>query len=1474
LSSDKVGAVMVVGAGIAGIQASLDLAESGYLVYLVEKTSAIGGTMPMLDKTFPTNDCSMCILSPKLVEAGRHRNIKVITLAEPVALEGEAGNFTATVRVQPRYVDPGKCKGCGDCSLACPVAAANEFNQGLNTRGAVFKRYAQAFPNAYSIEKTGLSPCRAACPAGVNAQGYVQLIKKGEFQKAWELVYESIPFPAACGRVCVHPCQTACYRAKVDEPVNIMFLKRVATDAAYADPATLSLPQTAPARPEKVAVVGAGPAGLAAAYKLALKGFPVTVFEALPVAGGMLRVGIPEYRLPKKWVDLEVDLLTRLGVEIRLGQKMGRDFQLADLRRDYQAVFIALGAHKGISLGLPGEDLPQVMQGVDFLRRVALKEQAAVGQRVAVIGGGNTAMDCARTAVRLGAAKVFIVYRRTESEITALPEEIHEAKEEGIEFLMLAGPAAFQSDGGKLTALRYVKNQLGEPDASGRRSPVPIPGSEEDLPVDTVLVAVGQQPDTACATDATLGRGRTIATDPLTLATNIPGLFAGGDVATGPKTVIEACAAGSRAAESIDRYLNGMDLAGGRVMSVPPEAIAPPRPNYDNVLRQKAVPPPEEDSSTRRQDFSEVTGPLGTAEAQKEAERCLNCGGCAECQECVRACTSDAIDHAMQGETIKLQVGSVILAPGFTPYDAKALEYYGYGRLPNVVTSLEFERILSASGPYAGHLKRPTDGREPKKIAWIQCVGSRNRKIKHGYCSSVCCMYAVKEAVIAKEHSHEGLDTTIFFMDMRTYGKGFEKYYNRAQNEYGVNFVRSRIYDVRPGVEDPSRLLIRYGDEEGKLNYQEFDMVVLSVGMEPSADAVALARTMDLPLNEYNFLDPAPLSGVGTAKPGVFVAGSFAGPRDIPETVMQASAAVGAAGSLLAESRGSLVSEQTFPAERNVAGEEPRIGVFVCNCGINIASVVNVPEVVEYARTLPNVALAEGNLYTCSQDSLVAMRNKIVENNLNRVVVASCSPRTHRGLFQETLREANLNPELFEMTNIRDQCSWVHQADHEKATAKARDLVRMAVYKAALREPVQRVSVSVTKAALVVGGGVAGLTAAVTLADQGFDVHLVEREAHLGGLALRLPEGPRGEDIRSYLREAITQAGGHERITVCTGSEIASVAGYVGNFVTTLSDGRQIKHGATILATGGEPYTPAEYLYGQDGRVVTNLELDEKMAAADPQVAGAKTVVFIQCVGSREPGRPYCSRVCCTSSIKKALKLKQEDPARSVFVLYRDVRTYGFLEDIYEEARRAGVIFIRYDADDKPKVAKVDGRLQVSVREPILGQVLLLDADLVSLAAAITPAASNARLSGLYKVPLNEDGFFLEAHMKLRPVDFASDGIYMAGVAHAPKNLEENIAQGKAAAGRASTILSREHLESHGVVAVVDPAKCAACLTCVRLCPFNAPRITNYAASIEAVLCQGCGTCAGECPNKAITLQSYNDKMFVASVDGLFEEVQ
>ena len=1468
---------MVVGAGIAGIQASLDLAESGYYVYLVENSPAIGGTMPMLDKTFPTNDCSMCILSPKLVECGRHLNVKTYTCSDVVDVQGEPGNFKVKIRQQARYIDIDKCKGCGECADACPVEVKSEYNQGLGSRKATYKPYAQAFPNAFVIDKQGTPPCRAACPAGVNAQGYTQLVKKGKLTEAWQMVYRDNPFPAACGRVCTHPCQSKCHRGSVDEPVNIMQLKRVASDYAYNNLNELPLPEIAESKNKKVAVVGAGPAGLSAAYQLAKRGYKVTVFEALPVGGGMMRVGIPEYRLPKKWVDLEIDLITRLGVEIKYNTRLGKDITVQGLLDDgFAAAFLGLGAHQGTSLGVPGEDLSGVIHGVPFLRKIALGEKVEIGKKVIVIGGGNTAMDCARTAVRLGAEDVQIVYRRTEAEITALPEEIHEAKEEGVVFTMLTSPKSFQGESGRLCRVECLKNELGEPDASGRRRPVAVEGSQFLIEADTVILAVGQQPDAGSLEGSGLstGRGNVIMADQETLATSIPGVFAGGDAVTGPKTVVEAIAAGKTAAESIDLYLEGQDLKEGRTFKVPEEEIAPFRFEKDEIPAGSPAPVALVEAAERKASFMEVSDGYTVEQAMKEAERCLNCGVCSECLECEKACLAGAIKHDMQDEEIEINVGAVVLCPGFEKFDASKLEYYGYGKYPNVLTSLEFERILSASGPFQGHLVRPYDHQEPKKVAWIQCVGSRNVREDHGYCSSVCCMYAIKEAVIAKEHSAEPLETAIFFMDMRTHGKGFEKYYDRAREEQGVRFIRSRIFAVEQVEDENKNLAIRYSDEDGKIHNEEFDLVVLSVGMQPSESVKQLGQKLGVELNRYGFADTADLTGVETNKPGIFVAGSFAGPKDIPETVMQASAAAGVTQSLLAGARGTLVQEKQYPPERDVSGEEPRIGVFVCNCGINIGSVVKVPEVVEMAKKLPNVAYAGEYLYVCSQDSQANLRQLIDEHKLNRVVVASCSPRTHKPLFQETMLEAGLNRYLFEMANIRDQCSWVHQNDPQRATEKAKDLVKMAVAKSALLSPIHQQPVGVTKSALVIGGGVSGMNSALSLSAQGFKVYLVEKSDRLGGMAPRIKRGLRGEDIGAYLEELVQKVSASPSIQVFTNTEVKDVKGYLGNFVSTLSNGQEVQHGIAIIAIGGAEYKPSEYLYGQNDKVMTQLELAEAIESGDPRIAGAKNIVLIQCVGSREPGRPYCSRVCCTKSVKLALEMKEKNPGANVFVLYRDIRTYGFFEDLYTEARRKGVIFIRYTVDSKPVVEESGGKVKVTVTDHVLGQPVVIEADLLGLAAAILPAPDGRKMNELFKVPLNEDGFFLEAHMKLRPVDFSSEGIYMAGLAHGPKTVDENIAQGRAAAGRASTVLSKNKLESHGVVAVVNPNKCAACLTCVRLCPYGAPKIKNYAAEIEAVICQGCGSCAGECPNKAITLQGYNDKMYMSMVNGLCKEVR
>lgn len=990
-AQETCGAVLVVGGGIVGMQSALDLAETGFKVYLVERTPAIGGNMARLDKTFPTNDCSMCTMSPRLVECGRHDNIEVLTYAELGGLAGEPGDFTATVVKRARMVDVEKCLGCGACAQSCPQELPNEFDLGLSSRAAIYKRYPQAFPNAYAID----------------------------------------------------------------------------------------------------------------------------------------------------------------------------------------------------------------------------------------------------------------------------------------------------------------------------------------------------------------------------------------------------------------------------------------------------------------------------------TEQCLGCGSCQE------ACPAEAIDLEMEDEEIKLQVGAVILTSGFEPFDASRLGEFGWGRYPNVVTGLQFERMISASGPTQGHLQRPGDGKLPGRVAWIQCVGSRDRSRGQSWCSSVCCMYATKQALVVKEH-HPEMEACVFYIDMRAFGKDFEKYRERAEKT-GVRYERSIVSGVRqkPGT---GQLKLRYRTSLGELKEELFDLVVLSVGLAPPAGVRELAAAAGVELDENGFIKTGGTCPVWTSRPGVFAAGAATEPKDIPQAVGEAGAAAAEAARLLAPARQSLARTKQYPPERDVTGEEPAVGVFVCHCGRNIGSVVRVPEVVACAAHLPGVVHAEELLFACSQDSIKKIKERIAEHGLNRVVVASCSPRTHRPLFQETLRQAGLNPHLFEMTNIRDQCAWVHQDKYDEATEKAKDLVRMAVAKAHLLQPVHHVPVGVEKTALVVGGGLAGLTVADNLAGQGHKVHVVERSGQLGGTALRIRRGLGGEDVAGYLASLTGRLSDNPLVTIHTGRQITGVSGYRGNFVSTLDNGETISHGVAILATGGQAYRPTEYLYGSDDRVVTSLELQDRMDSLEE----VDTVVFIQCTGSRQEGRPYCSRVCCGRSVSAALTLKEQKPSRDVFVLYRDVRTYGFLEETYARAREAGVNFVRFEPEMPPRVTREGSDLVVGVFDQVLSRDLEIRADLVCLAEAILPGDANEELARLFKVPLNEDGFFLEAHMKLRPVDFASEGIFMAGVAHSPKNVAENIAQAGAAAARAGALLAKDQLESHGVVAVVDVEKCAACLTCLRLCPFQAPRIKNGKAEIEAVICQGCGTCAGECPNKAIRLQSYHDEMQEALLAGLY----
>jgi heterodisulfide reductase subunit A len=1002
----KIGAVLVVGGGIAGLQAALDLAESGFYVYLVEKKTAIGGVMPMLDKTFPTNDCSMCTLAPKLVEVGRHLNIEILAPAEVAGISGNEGNFHVEVVQKARYIDPSRCIACGICAEKCPKKVPDEFNQGLNSRKAAYVLYPQAVPLKYAID------------------------------------------PEHC-----------------------------------------------------------------------------------------------------------------------------------------------------------------------------------------------------------------IYFRK------------------------------------------------------------------------------------------------------------------------------------------------------------------------------------------------------------------------GKCRACEKLCPSQAVDFSQKDKVVQLEVGAVILAPGFQPFDARLKAEYGYGRYPNVMTSLEFERILSATGPTQAHIQRPSDGTEPEKIAWIQCVGSRDAAKGRPYCSSVCCMYATKQAIIAQEHDAK-IHPTIFFIDLRAHGKGFERYYQAAKKLHQMNYVRAMVSRV---VQNPRThdLTLTYVDETNRIRTEEFNMVVLSVGMGVDPETAELAHKLGVMVSPYNFVATGSFTPVATSRAGIFACGSFTGPKDIPESVVEGSAAAAASARVLAPARGTLQKEITFPPEKDLSAEPPRVGVFICHCGMNIGGVADIPSLVESARTIPNVEYVQENLFSCSQDSQNQMVQVIKEHQLNRVVVAACSPTTHAPMFQSMLRNAGLNKYLFEMANIRNQCTWVHQGEPAKATEKCWDLIRMAVAKAKMLEPLKYLTVPVNKRALVIGGGMAGMTSARALADQGFDVHLVERSDRLGGNARKLNSTWRDEEVQVMVDAMVAKVEKHPKITVHFLAMVTEVSGSVGNYKSKLSTGQEIEHGVVIIAIGAEPLRPeGEYLYKKHPNVLLSLDLDRELVQKTPRVKNAQGAAFILCVGSRTPERPYCNRVCCSHSVENAIRLKRINPDMDVYIIYRDMRTYGEREPLYAWARDQGVLFFRYNVDDPPKVDSEGDKIVIRFVDQDLQMPMELRVDLLTLATAIIPH-QNAPLADLYKVHLDADGFFAEAHPKIRPVESSTAGIFMAGLCHFPKPIQESMAEALACASRASTILCRDTLELESITSRPIDENCDGCAFCVDACPFHAISLLEYVkdghvkktVEVNQVLCKGCGSCMATCPKQGIYVAGFTLEQLGAQVD-------
>ncbi|NNK01534.1 MAG: CoB--CoM heterodisulfide reductase iron-sulfur subunit A family protein [Desulfatitalea sp.] len=848
-----------------------------------------------------------------------------------------------------------------------------------------------------------------------------------------------------------------------------------------------------------------------------------------------------------------------------------------------------------------------------------------------------------------------------------------------------------------------------------------------------------------------------------------------------------------------------------------------------------------------------------------------------KCRICEGVCKTNAIDFAQTPETIEIHVGAIILAPGIEAFDPRYREEYHYGEYANVVTALDYERLLCATGPYEGEILRTSDKKHPHNIAWIQCTGSRHQlEGCNSYCSAVCCTYTQKQVILTKDHDADA-KCTIFHNDIRSYGKDFERFYQRTEKLPGIRFIRSFTSIVK---EDPltKNITLRYSTNGNGVKEEEFDMVVLSVGLAPPADVKTFADVFGIELTRHGFCVTSPSNPLETTRPGIFASGAFQGPMDIPESVLSASGAASLCGEILSYRRGKLSKPRAYPPERDVSQEEPRIGVYVCHCGANIGRIVNVPETVEYSKTLPNVVHVEENLFICSTEAAAMLAKDIQEKGLNRVVVAACTPRTHEPLFRDTLREAGINPYYYDMANIREHCSWVHSKEKEAATKKAKDIIRMSAARTCHLEPLREFDLPVHKAVIVVGGGISGMISALSMANQRHEVHLIEKEKQLGGLARRLRATLEGLDVRKYLSDLIEKVYRHPLVHVYMDATITEVTGYVGNFVTKIKSDRgvaNIKHGAAVVATGADVHRPTEYFFEQDERILTQLDLEENIFSKEERIFDAKNIVMIQCIGSRCEERNYCSRICRSQSVKNALKLKEINPAMNIYIFFRDMRTYGIKEDYYREASDRGVRFIRYDPTDKPVVARgrlEDGRtvLKVTATEHLLGTKIEIDADIIALAAAIIPSARSQEVAKLFKLAIGPDGFYQEAHVKLRPVDFAAEGVYLCGMAHYPKLISESISQAYGAAGRALTLLSNDTVVASGSVCAVNKKMCIGCGACAPACTYGAVQLQETkrgkTASVIPVLCKGCGLCNSKCPTGAIQLKHYTDEEIASQI--------
>jgi heterodisulfide reductase subunit A-like polyferredoxin len=1300
-ANESVGSVLVCGGSVAGVQAALDLAGSGFKVYLLESTAAIGGKMARIELLVPSGDCPMCILTPRMVECARNRNIEIVTLADILSISGQPGHFKVKIRQNPSYVDLRMCDACGDCSTACPVYLPEASNDGQEARKAISRAFPQAIPNVFGIVKAaGQTACKVGCPAGVNVQGFIALVREGKIAEAFELIRKRCPLPASSGRICRHSCEEKCRRIEIDEAVSIRDLERFVADSIQSDPDLYAaLTPQLNKQGGKIAVVGGGPAGLTAANDLALMGYEVTLFESQGKLGGMLRYGIPAFRLPKDVLQQEIQSIIRLGIEVRTHTRIAnpKDLLAAGMLSNedgapaepFHAVFLATGCWGPRKLGIPGENARGVWQAVNFLYAVNSGAFPPLGSNVVVLGGSDLAMDAARCALRLpGVKSVHLACLESWVEMPADPEVIDEACKEGVVVHNGLGPTQFETSENRVVSVGFrACNSVYDEHKSF--DPLFDDSIISSLPADAVIVAAGRLSD-ASGFGLEMRPGSRILADSQTLAAGFPGIFAGGDAVLGPASMAEAIAQGHKAAEGIDAYLRGSI----HIHRTEPAANPAPsiyRPNAANIASNPNPGAPFQERVKMRHSenagwlrfMNEIRPGYSAEQARAEAGRCLSCGLCSECLQCVKVCDAEAICHDQQPTELELEVGSIIFAPA------------------------------------------------------------------------------------TEEHSPSG--------------------------------------------------------------------------------------------------------------PGIYETGKLQDPEDIAESSLRGSAAAAGAMQQLTSVRGTQTQRREYPWERDVADEAPRIGVFVCHCGHNISSVVDVESVVRKAARMPNVVLAEAADYTCSDLNQHRIKDMIRKHRLNRLVVASCSSRTHEVLFQETLRESGLNRYLLAMTNIRDECSWVHRDDPSAATAKAIDLVSMAVAQTRHLKALPLTELPVTPSALVLGGGLAGMTAAKNIADQGFQVHLVEKAPALGGMLRTRRTTLENSGIQEDLNGLVESIQSHPKIQVYLDAELFAISGQAGDFTSILQvSGREVSidHAVAIVATGGQERDTELHLHGKNQNVITQSRL-ESMLASDAPPAGLENsrkpaVVMIQCVESLNSQHPYCSRICCSEAVKNALEIKRRYPNSEVVILGGGMLMHGPHEVFYQKALEKRVRFIRYPEGAPPVVSEEDGLLKVSVRDAALDRDLTIHPDLLVLSVGIAPAADNEKLSQKLRSNLTADGFFVQAHPKLRPVDLINEGQFLCGWAQSPQFIEETVTQAQAVAARAATILSKTKLEILGRIAWVNPDNCVACTTCVKVCPYGAPRINEVGKSeIQGTKCIGCGSCAAACPSRTITLQQLESIAMEAMLDEL-----